>query len=88
MQDDEIWEWPERARRGLLDRVGREDQFQRNQRLVKRVRERILREAEEDNLVDEVKEIFRRNDTRDYKDVFMSINFIKEYQRFVLVTVR
>ena len=55
---------------------------------MQRVRERILREAEEDNLVDEVKEIFRRNDTRDYKDVFMSINFIKEYQRFVLVTVR
>ena len=86
MQDNQVWEWPERARRGLLDRIGKEDQFQRNQRLAQRVRERILREAEEDFLVEEVKEIFRRNDTREYKDV--QINWIKEYQRWVLIMVK
>ena len=86
MQDNQVWEWPERDRRGLLDRIGKEDQFQRNQRLAQRVRERILREAEEDFLVEEVKEIFRRNDTREYKDV--QINWIKEYQRWVLIMVK
>ena len=86
MQDNQVWEWPERARRGLLDRIGKEDQFQRNQRLAQRVRERILREAEEDFLVEEVKEIFRRNDTGEYKDV--QINWIKEYQRWVLIMVK
>ena len=75
MQDEDVWEWPELNRRGVMDRREKEDQYSRTMRVYEKVKQRILKEAEAENLYNEVCAIMETNKP--------PINYIKEMSRQV-----